>query len=77
MSKGYILTLYFYFVSNMQAVWEKVHWIRNIFLYYSIKSDIFPSFAHVITGPKPCVNIVTRSCYSSVLPSMRNTYRAK
>jgi hypothetical protein len=43
---------------------------------YSIKSAIFPSFAHVITGPKPCVNIVTRSCYSPVSP-MRNTYRAQ
>jgi hypothetical protein len=47
--------------------------ILSIFLYYSIKSAIFPSFAHVITGPKPCIHIVTRSCYSPVLP-MRNTY---
>jgi hypothetical protein len=50
--------------------------IRKNNVYYSIKSAIFPSFAHVITGPKPCVNIVTRSCYSPLLP-MRNTYRAQ
>jgi hypothetical protein len=43
---------------------------------YSIQSAIFPSFAYVTTGPKPCVHIVTRSCYSPVLP-MRNTYRAQ
>jgi hypothetical protein len=43
---------------------------------YSIKSAIFPYFAHVTTGTKPCVNIVTRSCYSPVSP-MRNTYRAQ
>jgi hypothetical protein len=34
------------------------HWFCCHIIYYSIKLAIFPSFAHVITGPKPCVNIV-------------------
>jgi hypothetical protein len=45
------------------------------FSLYSIKSAILPSFAHVITGPKPCVNIVTRSCYSPVLPMHNILYK--
>jgi hypothetical protein len=36
-------------------------------VHYSIKSAIFASFAHVITGPKPCGNIVMRSCYCYAL----------